>query len=168
MIYFFRFNNKIFVCSLFEMSLTSRQEKRQDNTKNKMNFPRRYILQPAEPSIHHQQQTNSLKRDHTGTLNLNRSSFSNQLSINDEIDDPWVKELLQRDIDFSKLNPSERQVEILNISNRKSIPINIHHHQKHNFIKRSSQTNFVIEEKNFRKNQSLSPSRITNSQNLLR
>ncbi len=150
------------------MSIITRQDKRQDNINNQRNFPRRYILEPAEPSIHHQQeQRNSLKRYETDRSNLHRSSFSNHLSIDDEIDDPWVKELLERDIDFSKFNPDERQVEILNISNRKSIPINVHH-QKDNFIKDSSQTDFLIQENNFRKTPYLSPSRITNSQNLLR
>ena len=48
-------------------------------------------------------------------MKKNENSFQtnlNQRSRNDQIDDPWVKELLRREIDFSKLYEGEEEEEV--------------------------------------------------------
>jgi hypothetical protein len=81
---------------------------------------RRYTLQP--PTDNYQQQIKQPKYFQT---NLNKSL------IHENIDDPWVKELLKRDIDFSQLDQQEEEVQLLNIPNIKysrANPQHLYHH----------------------------------------
>jgi len=73
-----------------------------------------------------------------------------------------VKELLERDIDFSKLDQQEEQIQFLNIpniNNSKSISQHFPYHQFNNQqnlqkeIKRSSQSPFIINDKSKRTDQ---------------
>jgi len=139
------------------MSLTTHEY---DQLK-KPNIHRRYILESPiysttiRNSNKHKQQIetkNSSKTKEYSRSNLTKSSF---YGINE---DPWVKELLERDIDFSKLDQQEEQIQLLDISNINNSKSNSQ--QKFNNqqnlqpkIKRSSQSPFIINDKSKRINQ---------------
>ena len=86
------------------MSFTTRQYDRQNNQPNSR---RRYTL---EPPIH--LTTNRNSTNHQEQIN---NKYRIKSSINKNVDNPWVKELLERDIDFSKLYQHEPPVQFLNI-----------------------------------------------------
>jgi len=97
------------------MSLTTRQYNKQNNSR------RRYILQP--PTIH----STTIPNSNNYQQQIKRPFYSKNEkylfnSVNNEnINDPWVKELLQRDIDFSKFDEKEEEeVQLLNIQLNKS------------------------------------------------
>jgi hypothetical protein len=82
---------------------------------NRKNSRRRYIFE--SPAIH--STTIPISNDHQDDIKShNKNSFRpylNKSSRNIDIDDPWVKELLKREIDFSKIDQQEQPVEILYI-----------------------------------------------------
>ncbi|CAF3822684.1 unnamed protein product [Adineta steineri] len=122
------------------MSLTNGQY-------NQPNSRRRYTLQP---SIHRQQ------LNPNNSISYPSNSYNNKYeirsSVDEQIDDPWVKELLQRDIDFSKLDHRSPSIQILNIKNNsKPIPQHFSSNQNNfnNRIKTSSSQNHFRTKENF-------------------
>lgn len=118
------------------MSLTTHQYNRRDNriNNNSNSGRRRYIIEPSINSTNHQQP--QIKRQNNIYIPPTRNSLTtnnteeyltynqNGSSINEDIDDPCVKYLLERDIDFSKLyqDGAQAQVELLRVPNIKPIP----------------------------------------------
>jgi hypothetical protein len=84
------------------MSLTTHEYDKQNYQLKKPNIHRRYIL---ESPIHSTTNRNSNKHKQQIKTENSRSN-----------EDPWVKELLERDIDFSKLDQQEEEIQLLDIS----------------------------------------------------
>jgi len=104
------------------MSLTTHEYDEENSQLKKSNSHRRYILEsPIRNSTKDKPQIkieNYSKPKEYVRSNLTKSSF---YGINE---DPWVNELLERDIDLSKFDQEEEEIQFINIpkiNNSKSI-----------------------------------------------
>ncbi|CAF1486295.1 unnamed protein product, partial [Rotaria sordida] len=127
----------------------------QFNEQNSSNSHRRYVLEPPihsttiRNSIHHQKQTKGPNYSENGNTDIvfltsplktnNTTKYFGPDLNKSSYDDPWVKALLERDIDFSKLDQQEAQVQFLPISNirlyqneSKIILQDFYHHNQNN------------------------------------
>jgi hypothetical protein len=97
------------------MSLTTHEYDEENSQLKKPNSHRRYILEsPIRNSTKHKPQIkieNYSKPKEYVRSNLTKSSF---YGINE---DPWVNELLERDIDLSKFDQEEEEIQLINIPN---------------------------------------------------
>jgi hypothetical protein len=134
------------------MSLATHQYDRQYYKQNSQpNSRRRYTL---EPPIHSTTSRNyNNHREQNVNTNISRPTNSlnaNKYGIKSSINDPWVKELLERDIDFTKLDQQQAPVEFLDVRHykNKSIPQDFYHNED-NFktrIARPSKTPLIADE----------------------
>ena len=122
---------------------------------------RRYTLQPPIHLTNDQQQTNSLINPSTSykvhhpqdyfvstSPKYSSNNVNSRLtsSRNAPIDDPWVNELLRREIDFSKLDHLPPKIEILNLNNNYQ-PISSNQNNFNGRLRNSSGNDFIRQDK---------------------